>query len=61
MSILKSLLKMRKKKEYPVYIEETADPGPNLKNMNLNQLKEKINAEFGSTIDLSMDELKTEG
>ncbi|MEK3856012.1 spore germination protein [Cytobacillus sp. FSL H8-0458] len=61
MSILKSLLKMRKKKEYPVHIEETADPGPNLKSMNLKQLKEKINAEFGSTIDLSMDELKTEG
>ncbi|MCM3706975.1 MULTISPECIES: spore germination protein [Cytobacillus] len=61
MSILKSLLKMRKKKEYPVQVEEAAVAGPDLKNLNLEQLKEKIIAEFGSTIDLSIDELKTEG
>jgi spore germination protein KA len=61
LSILKSLLKMRKKKEYPVQIEEAAAAVPDLKSMNLEQLKDKINAEFGSTIDLSMDELKTEG
>ncbi|MCS0669822.1 spore germination protein [Cytobacillus firmus] len=60
MSILKSLLKMRKK-EYPVQPQEAAETGPDLKSMSLGQLKKRINAEFGSTVDLSMDELKTEG
>ncbi|MBX9975438.1 spore germination protein [Cytobacillus firmus] len=60
MSILKSLLKMRKK-EYPVQPEKAADAGPDLKSMSLEQLKIRINTEFGSTVDLSIDELKTEG
>ncbi|MGA5689175.1 spore germination protein [Cytobacillus pseudoceanisediminis] len=60
MSILKSLLKMRKR-EYPVQPQEAADTGPDLKSMSLEKLKNRINAEFGSTVDLSMDELKTEG
>lgn len=60
MSILKSLLKMRKK-EYPVQPQEAANTDPDLKSMSLEQLKNRINAEFGSTVDLSMDELKTEG
>lgn len=61
MSILKSILKMHKKKEYPVQPPEAADTGPDLKSMSLDQLKKRINTEFGSTVDLSMDELKTEG
>ncbi|MBT2691122.1 spore germination protein [Bacillus sp. ISL-47] len=61
MSILKSLLKMRKKKELPIQVEEPAEANADLKTLSLEQLKEKIKEEFGNTIDLSMDELKTEG
>ncbi|GLB60000.1 spore germination protein [Cytobacillus sp. NCCP-133] len=61
MSILTSLLKMRKKKELPIHQEELPDTVEELHSLSLEELKEKVKAEFGSTIDLSMDELKTEG
>ncbi|WP_026583417.1 spore germination protein [Bacillus sp. J33] len=61
MSILKSLLKIRKKKELPVQTEEPPNAGEDLTSLSLEELQEKVKNEFGSTIDLSMDELKTEG
>jgi spore germination protein KA len=52
---------MQKKKVFPFQMEELPDAGEVLKSLSLEQLKGKIRDEFGNTVDLSMDELKTEG